>query len=37
MLFKTGRVGFPYSKYQIAAEELTQKVYSPEKKLMTLI
>jgi hypothetical protein len=36
ILFKTGAVGLPDSKYQIAAVELTQKHSSPEKKLITL-
>lgn len=35
-LLKTGVVGSPYSKYQRAAVELTQKDSIPEKKLMIL-
>ena len=36
MLLRTGVVGLPSSKYQIAAVDETQKHSSPEKKLMIL-
>jgi hypothetical protein len=36
MLRSTGASGSPFSKNQIAAVELTQKVESPEKKLIIL-
>ena len=36
ILLKTGALGLPYSKYQMAAVEDTQNALKPEKKLITL-